>query len=182
MLTCRRRASRKLSDIAVIEPFSSHRTAEDRRRSSRANCADRSAIAWDYSHDEIIADLIVHAVGLCFGLVAATVLLKHALDDCTPAEMASVSVYVAALVSMLALSAAYNLWPVCSTKWLLRRFDHSAIYLLIASTYTPIVAESRANFIALSMLVGSGARRRPELRSSLRCQDASTVARSRSIC
>src|SRR5437660_891421 len=30
--------------------------------------------------------------------------------------------------------------PVSPTKWLLRRFDHSAIYLLIAGTYTPFLA------------------------------------------
>ena len=40
---------------------------------------------------------------------------------------------------MLCLSAAYNLWPISQTKWLLRRFDHAAIYLLIASTYTPFL-------------------------------------------
>ena len=42
-------------------------------------------------------------------------------------------VYVIGLVTMLALSAAYNLWPVLPAKWVLRRFDHSAIYLLIAT-------------------------------------------------
>ena len=39
---------------------------------------------------------------------------------------------------MLVLSATYNLWPVSRAKWMLRRFDHSAIYVLIAATYTPI--------------------------------------------
>ena len=29
------------------------------------------------------------------------------------------------------------MWPVSRTKWLLRRFDHAAIFLLIAGTYTP---------------------------------------------
>jgi channel protein (hemolysin III family) len=44
-------------------------------------------------------------------------------------EIAPILVYVIGLVTMLALSAAYNMWPVC----VLRRFDHSAIYLLIAT-------------------------------------------------
>ena len=42
------------------------------------------------------------------------------------------SVYVAGLLAMLVLSATYNLWPVSRAKWVLRRFDHSAIYVLIA--------------------------------------------------
>ena len=36
---------------------------------------------------------------------------------------------------------AYNLWPVSKAKWVLRRFDHAAIYLLIAGTYTPFLAQ-----------------------------------------
>ena len=42
---------------------------------------------------------------------------------------------------MLVLSATYNLWPVSRAKWVLRRFDHSAIYLLIAATYTPFIMD-----------------------------------------
>ena len=47
------------------------------------------------------------------------------------------------LVTMLALSAAYNMWPVLPAKWVLRRFDHSAIYRLIAGTYTPFRAQMK---------------------------------------
>ena len=47
------------------------------------------------------------------------------------------------LVTMLALSAAYNMWSVSPAKWVLRRFDHSAIYLLIAGTYTPFLAQMK---------------------------------------
>jgi hypothetical protein len=55
-------------------------------------------------------------------------------------EIAPILVYVIGLVTMLALSAACNMWPVLPAKWVLRRFDHSAIYLLIAGTYTPFLA------------------------------------------
>ncbi|WP_204351040.1 PAQR family membrane homeostasis protein TrhA, partial [Serratia marcescens] len=50
-------------------------------------------------------------------------------------------------------SATYNLWPVSPVKWLLRRFDHSAIYLLIASTYTPFILEVKDSVFALALLV-----------------------------
>jgi hemolysin III len=52
------------------------------------------------------------------------------------------------------LSATYNLWPVSRTKWVLRRFDHSAIYVLIAATYTPFIMELSDSVTALALLVG----------------------------
>ena len=55
---------------------------------------------------------------------------------------------------MLVLSATYNLWPVSPAKWLLRRFDHSAIYLLIAATYTPFILEVKDSYFAMALLVG----------------------------
>ena len=58
-------------------------------------------------------------------------------------EIAPILVYVIGLVTMLALSAAYNMWPVSPAKWVLRRFDDTPIYLLIAGTYTPFLAQMK---------------------------------------
>ena len=66
------------------------------------------------------------------------VLLVLAAPTVGPWELMSVAIYGGGLVAVLVISAFYNLWPISSVKWLLRRFDHSAIYLLIAGTYTPI--------------------------------------------
>jgi hemolysin III len=66
----------------------------------------------------------------------------------------SVSVYAAGLLAMLGFSAAYNLWPVSRSKWILRRLDHSAIYLLIAATYTPIMVQIQDKVFALALLAG----------------------------
>jgi len=55
---------------------------------------------------------------------------------------------------MLTFSATYNLWPVSRAKWLLRRYDHSAIYLLIAGTYTPFIMEVKESYFAIALLVG----------------------------
>jgi hemolysin III len=51
------------------------------------------------------------------------------------------------------VSLAYNLWPVSPTKWLLRRVDHAAIYLLIAATYMPFLAQLEDRTLAVSMSV-----------------------------
>src|ERR1700761_3058045 len=112
------------------------------------------AIRWNYDRAELIADGVVHGIGVLGGLIAATVLIVLTAVYATPFEVAVVSVYVAGLLTMLVLSATYNLWPVSRAKWVLRRFDHSAIYLLIAATYTPFILELRESVFALALLAG----------------------------
>jgi hemolysin III len=65
-----------------------------------------------------------------------------------------VSIYGAALLSSLGISAAYNLWPVSPLKWRLRRLDHSAIFLLIAGTYTPFLAQMKGSLESSILLAG----------------------------
>jgi hemolysin III len=116
--------------------------------------AAAGAVRWNYDRAELIADGIVHIVGVCFGLVAATVLIVLTAVYATPLDIVAVSVYVAGLLAMLGLSATYNLWPVSRAKWVLRRFDHSAIYVLIAATYTPFIMEVKDSYFAIALLIG----------------------------
>jgi hemolysin III len=116
--------------------------------------AATGAIRWNYDRVEIIADGVVHAIGILCGLIAATVLVVLTAVYASALYIVAVSVYVAGLLSMLVLSATYNLWPVSRTKWVLRRFDHSAIYVLIAATYTPFIMELRDSVTALALLIG----------------------------
>ncbi|GAC1623253.1 MAG: hemolysin III family protein [Bradyrhizobium sp.] len=112
------------------------------------------AVRWNYDRAELIADGIVHGIGVFGGLVAATVLIVLAAIYATPVEVAAVSVYVAGLLAMLVLSATYNLWPVSPAKWVLRRLDHSAIYVLIAATYTPFIIQVKDSIFAVALLIG----------------------------
>ena len=89
-------------------------------------------------------------------------------------ELVTVSVYAAGLLAMLGFSAAYNLWPISPRKWILRRFDHSAIYVLIAATYTPIFAQLQDRTFAMSLLAGSGPSLRPWRTSSLFANQSTT--------
>jgi hemolysin III len=116
--------------------------------------AASDAMHWNYDRAELIADGVVHVVGVCFGLIAATALIVLTAIYASAADVAVVSVYVAGLLAMLVLSATYNLWPVSRAKWVLRRFDHSAIYVLIAATYTPFIVELRDSYFAVALLVG----------------------------
>ena len=116
--------------------------------------AAADAVRWNYDRAELIADGVVHVVGVCAGLVAATVLIVLAAIYASPLDVAVVSVYVAGLLTMLVLSATYNLWPVSRAKWVLRRFDHSAIYVLIAATYTPFIMGVKDSVFAVALLIG----------------------------
>lgn len=116
--------------------------------------AAAGAVRWNYDRAELIADGVVHAVGVCFGLIAAIVLIVLTAVYASPLDVAVVSVYVAGLLAMLVLSATYNLWPMSRAKWVLRRFDHSAIYLLIAATYTPFIMELKDSYFAIALLIG----------------------------
>jgi hemolysin III len=115
-------------------------------------CDGRPAgLSWKYDRAEIVADGIVHAIGVSLGLVGAVILLfiAHLAGG---GAVLPVAVYAAGLLAVLGLSAAYNLWPVSPVKWLLRRFDHAAIYLLIAATYTPFLAQPKAGFAGFGLL------------------------------
>src|SRR3954468_16978076 len=116
--------------------------------------AAAGAMHWNYDRAELIADGVVHVVGVCFGLVAATALIVLTAVYASAIDIVAVSIYVAGLLAMLGLSATYNLWPVSRAKWVLRRFDHSAIYLLIAATYTPLIMEVKDSFFAIALLIG----------------------------
>src|SRR3954449_10000601 len=94
---------------------------------------------WEYDRAEVVADGLVHAVGVTISFAGVLSLLLQASGEQSPAQMAPVLIYSTGLLTMLGLSAAYNLWPISPAKWVLRRCDHAAIYLLIASTYTPFL-------------------------------------------
>ncbi|MBN8969789.1 MAG: hemolysin III family protein [Rhizobiales bacterium] len=112
------------------------------------------AIRWEYDRAELIADGVIHVLGIAFGMIAASVLITLAAIYASTAQIVSVSIYAAGLTAMLGISATYNLWPVSPVKWLLRRFDHSAIYVLIAATYTPFLAQMQDRVVAVALLIG----------------------------
>jgi hemolysin III len=114
----------------------------------------RGAVHWSYDRAELIADSVVHVTGVLLGLIAATVLIGLAGVSASTLNLVTVSIYAAGLVAMLAFSAVYNLWPVSPVKWILRRFDHSAIYVLIAATYTPFLAQLNDRVLAFALLGG----------------------------
>jgi hemolysin III len=109
---------------------------------------------WNYDPVELIADGVVHAVGVSLAVVGAIAIVVVAAHSQHNTELPSIVVYSLGLLSMFGFSAAYNTWPVSAAKRLLRRFDHSAIFLMIAATYTPFIAQMKGNLVAMGLLAG----------------------------
>ena len=102
------------------------------------------------SRRERLADRWVHIAGLGAGAVGGFTLLALTLGPGRLGEAAAVAVYGACLLAMFLFSAAYNLaGPRLSP--LLRRFDHAAIFLLIAGSYTPFTTQRLAGGWAAGM-------------------------------
>lgn len=73
-------------------------------------------VAWDYDRGELVADAVVHILGIVLAIAGAAGLIAILVEVGSIARLPSVTIYVAALVSMLGFSAAYNLWPVSELK------------------------------------------------------------------
>jgi hemolysin III len=82
------------------------------------------------------------------------VIVIVAANSARDADMPSIVIYTIGLLSMLGFSAAYNTWPISRAKWVLRRFDHSAIYVMIAGTYTAFIGQMRGDFVSIGLLIG----------------------------
>ncbi|MBO0755523.1 MAG: hemolysin III family protein [Bradyrhizobiaceae bacterium] len=113
-----------------------------------------ASFKWNYDRVELIADAVVHAVGVILGLIGAIAIVIIAALSATAAKIPSVVIYAVGLLAMLGLSAAYNMWPISRVKWILQRFDHSAIYIMIAGTYTPLLGQLKDSVASVGLLAG----------------------------
>ena len=119
-----------------------------------------------YDLHELVADGIIHGIGVVFALVGATALIFYATVFSDYANIAASWIYGLGLIISLGVSFTYNMWPHSRVKWILRRFDHSAIFILIASTYTPFLVQGADRPLILALLIGiwiTERRRRPLL-------------------
>jgi hemolysin III len=93
-----------------------------------------------YTRAELVADGCVHVTGITFSLIATAAMMTLAINMLPVAATASLGIYGFGMVAVFACSAAYNLASPArpGLKGILRRFDHAAIYVKIAGTYTPL--------------------------------------------
>lgn len=92
-----------------------------------------------YSDQEEIANSISHALGILLGFVAGYILLQKAFALHDAIVVVAVAVYLFGMLSSYISSTYYHSLPVGDRKQLLQKYDHAAIYLHIAGTYTPLL-------------------------------------------
>jgi hemolysin III len=102
---------------------------------------------------ELVADAVVHAVAILGGIVAISILLGALVRHGAVGEALAVGVYAVCFLTLFGFSAAYNLAPLSPVKGLLRRLDHSSIYLMIAGTYTPLLTQFQDRVWAWTLAV-----------------------------
>lgn len=88
---------------------------------------------------------LTHWAGAILALLGLIVLLVIGWD--TPAKAISLAVYGVSLIVMFSASATYHMVNVREKALeIFRKIDHSAIYLLIAGTYTPFCINAFSGF------------------------------------
>ena len=88
---------------------------------------------------EEIANSISHGLGLILSIVGFIILIILASRDGDPWRIVGYSIYGTSLTILYLFSTLYHGLTHSRTKAIFRRLDHSAIYLLIAGTYTPVI-------------------------------------------
>lgn len=97
-------------------------------------------MADDYvdSYEEELVNAVLHGVGLGMAIAATGVLVVMANLYGELRQIVSYSIYGTTLIILYLASTLYHSFPHGKAKYVFRIIDHSAIYLLIAGTYTPI--------------------------------------------
>jgi hemolysin III len=90
-----------------------------------------------YTTGEEIAHAITHGLGLLLSVAACSVMVILAAQRGTVWHITGVAVFGASLIVLYAASTLYHSLTHQKAKRVFRFLDYSAIYLLIAGTYTP---------------------------------------------
>ncbi|KDO15437.1 hemolysin [Vibrio metoecus] len=107
-----------------------------------------------YSFKEEVANAISHGVGLLLGIVGLVLLLVKALDHQADAlTITSMSIYGGSMIALFLASTLYHAIPYRRAKRWLKTFDHCAIYLLIAGSYTPFLLVSLRTPLAVGLMI-----------------------------
>ena len=101
---------------------------------------------------ETIANAVTHGLGLLASVVALPLLIVTALRRGDSLEVTGAAVFGISLVLLYGASTLYHSFPQSSSNKLFRVIDHSAIYVLIAGSYTPFALGPLRGRLGYSLL------------------------------
>ena len=88
---------------------------------------------------EEIFNSITHGIGTLLSIAALVILIVFAVGKGTVWHIVSYSIYGGTMILLYLSSTLYHSFTREKVKNIFARFDHAAIFLLIAGTYTPFV-------------------------------------------
>ncbi|MDF2674704.1 MAG: hlyIII [Clostridiales bacterium] len=92
----------------------------------------------NFTRGEEITNAILHGIGSGLAIAALVILIVFASIKGDARYVVSYTIYGSTLVLLYLASTLYHSFPRGKTKNVFEIFDHSAIYLLIAGSYTPL--------------------------------------------
>jgi hemolysin III len=92
-----------------------------------------------FSFHEILANSVTHAIGVGLSIAALVILIIRAVKYGDGWHLAGFTVFGISLILLYLTSTIYHSTPRIRINALLQRLDHTAIFFLIAGTYTPFL-------------------------------------------
>ena len=105
-----------------------------------------------FSIREEIANAITHGIGAALAIAALVILIIASAIHGNAASIVGFSIFGATLVLLYLSSTLYHSLTNARAKTLFRKFDHMAIFLLIAGTYTPFCLSALPGWIGWTVL------------------------------
>ena len=94
------------------------------------------------NRNERLANVVTHAFGVILSIGGAVALIIASVWRGSAWHIVGSSIFATSLILLYSSSTLYHLFTTQSIKRVLRALDHSAIYVLIAGTYTPFTLVS----------------------------------------
>ena len=92
---------------------------------------------WTQSREEELANSISHGIGLAGAMIGTPILLLAAFHHGSISFLIGTIIFTVTKLVLYLGSMLYPAWPQTPANSILQVLDHSAIFLLIAGTYTP---------------------------------------------
>jgi hemolysin III len=96
-----------------------------------------ASLVRNQSQGEEFANSVSHGIGLIAAIVGAPVLIVHAMEHGDAQFIVGASIFSVTTILLYLASTLYHMLPISNIKRVFNVIDHSAIFLLIAGTYTP---------------------------------------------
>lgn len=92
-----------------------------------------------YTKKEEVVNAITHGVGVLLSIAALVFLIIFSVQKGSPWHVVISVIYGVSMILLYVSSTLVHSFPDGKTKDIFEIFDHSAIYIFIAGTYTPIM-------------------------------------------